>query len=251
VLLSQGELGPRLTQCGLWAEVYFCTKWRLHPSSRLLTINMGQNLEGDCTIFSARTWPHLTQSRLGRGLPAYQVASSSSRLATTDMGGDCGALAEGHLGPHLTQCGLHRGPLPCHLSSLSPFSGDGAGSPSNTKLPGPRPTSTASGILIHPAIWPQQTWAKNWGALPFRHLVEGQRCPRLTQCGQTEAYIQAKFHLDPSNGLATIHQRNSQDRQRWDSIARTVLQTVAQKLQFMHTVDGEGSKTAKSIKMQY
>jgi len=49
-------------------------------------------------------------------------------------------------------------------------------------------------------------------------------------------YLHAKFHLDPSNRLATIHQRHRQDRtgqtdrQRSDSIGRTVLQTVAQKL---------------------
>jgi len=34
-----------------------------------------------------------------------------------------------------------------------------AGSPSNTMWPGPRPASVPSGILIHPAVWPQQTWA--------------------------------------------------------------------------------------------
>ena len=31
----------------------------------------------------------------------------------------------------------------------------GAGSPSNTMSPGPRPTSVSSGILMHPAVWPQ------------------------------------------------------------------------------------------------
>jgi len=41
----RAELGPRLIQRGL-AEVYFRTKWRLHPSSRLATINMGQKLGG-------------------------------------------------------------------------------------------------------------------------------------------------------------------------------------------------------------
>ena len=41
-------------------------------------------------------------------------------------------------------------------------------SPSNTKSPGPRPTSIPSGILVHLAIWPQRTWAENWGgAVPF------------------------------------------------------------------------------------
>ena len=48
-----------------------------------------------------------------------------------------------------------------------------------------------------------------------------------------EAYLQAKFHLDPSNRLATVHQRDRQDRQtdrqRTDSIGQTVLQTVAPK----------------------
>jgi len=68
------------------------------------------------------------------------------------------------------------------------------------------------------------------GLCPFRG---GELGPHLTQCGQGEAYLHAKFHLDPSNSLATIHQRyrqtDRQDRQRTDSIGRTVLQTVAQK----------------------
>jgi len=38
---------------------------------------------------------------------------------------------------------------------------------SNTMWPGTRPTSLPSGILIHPAIWPQQTWAENWGLRPL------------------------------------------------------------------------------------
>ena len=58
---------------------------------------------------------------------------------------------------------------------------------------------------------------------------------------RAEAYLRAKFHIDPSNRLATIHQRHRQDRtlqtgqtdrqdrQRSDSIGRTVLQTIAQK----------------------
>jgi len=42
-----------------------------------------------------------------------------------------------------------------------------------------------------------------------------------------DAYLRAKFHLDPSNRLATIHQRyrdrtGQTDRQRSDSIGRTV-----------------------------
>jgi len=43
-----------------------------------------------------------------------------------------------------------------------------AGSPpSNTMWPGPRSTSVPNGSLIHPATWPQQTWAENWGLCPF------------------------------------------------------------------------------------
>ena len=40
-------------------------------------------------------------------------------------------------------------------------------SPSNRMSPGPRPTSVPSGILIHLAVWPQQTWAENWRCAPF------------------------------------------------------------------------------------
>ena len=51
---------------------------------------------------------------------------------------------------------------------------------------------------------------------------------------RAKAYLHAKFHLDPSNRLATVHERDRQDRQtdrkRSDSIGRTVLQTVAQKV---------------------
>jgi len=47
------------------------------------------------------------------------------------------------------------------------------------------------------------------GAVP----IWGELGPHLTQCGRAEAYLHAKFHLDPSNHLATIHQRHRQDRQ--------------------------------------
>jgi len=39
----------------------------------------------------------------------------------------------------------------------------GAGSPSNTNSPGPRPTSIPSDISVHPAVWPQRTLAENYG----------------------------------------------------------------------------------------
>jgi len=58
-------------------------------------------------------------------------------LATIDMGRKMGGWAPlgGELGPHLTQCRLSR--------------------------------CVPSGILINPAVWPQQTWAKNWGLCPY------------------------------------------------------------------------------------
>jgi len=77
----------------------------------------------------------------------------------------------------------------CYISGISmgrKFGGSAApfwvaGSPSNTKSPGPRPSSIPSDILIHAAIWPQQIWAENWGAVP---LWGGEMGPHLTQCGQ-------------------------------------------------------------------
>jgi len=46
------------------------------PSSRLATTDMGQKLErGAMPLFGeGELGPHLTQCRLGRGLPPYQVA---------------------------------------------------------------------------------------------------------------------------------------------------------------------------------
>jgi len=52
------------------------------------------------------------------------------------------------------------------LGTVPPFLGKGAGSPSNTMSPGPRPTSAPSDILIHPAVRPQQT-GRRLGVCPF------------------------------------------------------------------------------------
>jgi len=46
VPLSGEEAGPHLTQC-IKAEAYLPTKWHLHPSSRLITIDMGRGLYTD------------------------------------------------------------------------------------------------------------------------------------------------------------------------------------------------------------
>jgi len=69
-------------------------------------------------------------------------------------------------------------------------------------------------------------------------LGEGRWVPSNSNVARAEAYLHAKFHLDPSNRLATVNQRHRQtgqtDRQRSDSIKRTVLQTVAQKLFYLY-----------------
>jgi len=79
----------------------------------------------------------------------------------------------------------------------------GTESPSNTMSPGTRPTSVASGILILPAVWPQQTCAENWGGgcAPFG----GAGFSSDTKCGlgRLEAYLPTKWHLDLSSRLAT------------------------------------------------
>jgi len=66
------------------------------------------------------------------------------------------------------------------LGAVPRFGEKAAGSPSSTMWPGPRPTSIPSGILIHAAVWPQQTWAEI-GALP--PFCERELCPHLAQCG--------------------------------------------------------------------
>ena len=106
------------------------------------------------------------------------VAEMGDRLATIDMvrkeGGWCAPYGA-ELCLHLPQCGLGRSLPPCQVASWSiqpfghnrhgPKSGGGvlwpflwgAGSPSNTMWPGPRPTAIPSFILIHPTVWPQYT----------------------------------------------------------------------------------------------
>ena len=100
--------------------------------------------EGAPPTFGGRgLGPHLTQSRLGWGLPPCQVPASSIQPFGRNK--------------HWPK-----------IWGLCPPFGEGrAGSPSNTKSPGPRPSSIPSDILIHAAIWPQQVWAEIWGLCPF------------------------------------------------------------------------------------
>jgi len=97
---------------------------------RLATTDMGRKVGDCCAPFHGGLGPHVTQCQLGRGLPLTKWhLDPSSRLATIDMGRKLGAAVY--------------------------FWGEGAGSPSNTMWPGPRPTSVLSGILIPPTVWPQ------------------------------------------------------------------------------------------------
>ena len=114
-----------------------------------------------------------------------------------------------------------------------PLWGGGDGSPCNTTSLGPTLTSLStfvpSGILIHPAVWPQQTRTENWG---FSLFCEGELGSHLKQCGRGRRLPPCQVY---SNRLATIHQRYRQNRtgrQRSDSIGRTFLQTVAQKQKY-------------------
>jgi len=89
----------------------------------------------------------------------------------------------------------------------------GAGSACNTVSPGPRPSSVPRGILIHPAVWPQLTWAENWGAVPFEEGGPGS--PSNTMWPGRD--LHAKFHLDPSTVWSqytnVTDRQTGQDRQ--------------------------------------
>jgi len=98
-----------------------------------------------------------------------------------------------------------------------------------------RPTSLPSGILIHPAIWPQQICVENWGGLrPL--LGEGSSAgsqsntmwPGPRPIGMP-SFILMHPVIWPQYTNFTDRQTGQTDRQRSDSIGRTVLQTVAQK----------------------
>ena len=55
----RGSWDPRLIYNVARAEVYFCTKRRLHLSSRLSTIDMGQKLGGVGVPFFRGSWDNI------------------------------------------------------------------------------------------------------------------------------------------------------------------------------------------------
>ena len=125
------------------------------------------------------------------------------------------------------------------LGGSAPFWGRESWVPSNAISLGLRP--------IHPyrvASWSIQpfglghatdTGRKLGGSTPLWGGEAGS--PSKTMWPGPRPICIAKFHLDPSSSLATVHQRLRQTgqrtgqtgRQRFDSIGWTVLQTVAQK----------------------
>jgi len=78
----------------------------------------------------------------------------------------------------------------------------------NTMSPSPRPTSVPSGILFHPAMWLQQTWAENWGNMPL--LWGGAGFPSNTMWLGPRPIDMRSFILIHPTVLATIHQRYRQ-----------------------------------------
>jgi len=113
---------------------------------------------------------------------------------------------------------------------LCPLYG-GARSPSNTMTPGSKSTSVPSGILIHPAAWPQQTWADNWGLCPFWGGRAGSPSNRMWP-GPRHTWLPSFILIHPTvwPKYTNVADRTGQtERQRSDSIQRTVLETVAQR----------------------
>jgi len=158
--LRQGELGPHLAQCGLGQDLLPCqvASCSIQPS--------GHNRHGP---------------KLGSSAPFGEGAGSpystmSLGLRPTSLPSDILI----HPGSGFQQIWAETTDMGRKLGGSAPFYGWGAGSLSNTMSLVLRPTSLPSGMLIHPAIRPQQILAENWGMCPFG---EGELGPYLAQCG--------------------------------------------------------------------
>jgi len=164
---------------------------------------------------------HLSEQRRGVGadspMPVTQkaknkcsaVAKMGDHLGTIDMSRKLRAVpffGGGELGPYLTQCGLCWG--------LAPYQ---------------------AGILIHPAVRHQQTWAENWGLCPFGGVAGS---PSNTMWPGLRPTSELSFILiHPTDWPQyTNWQTDRQTGQMSNSIRRTVLQTVSQKLMFHASV---------------
>jgi len=90
--------------------------------------------------------------------------------------------------------------------------GEEAGSQSNTKSPGPRPSSTPSDILIHAAIWPQQIWAENWGTVPLWGRGTGS-APNTMWPGPRPTCVPSLILIRPTVWPQCTNVTDRQDRQ--------------------------------------
>jgi len=120
------------------------------------------------------------------------------------------------------------------LGALPPFWGGRAGFPPNTMSLEWRPTFIPSGTLIHPAIWPQQISAKNWGTCPFGR--GGTGCPSDTMWPVPRPiglpsflFMRPTVWSQYTNVTDRLYRQTDRTGQRSDSIGRIVSQTVAQK----------------------
>jgi len=124
-----------------WAEVHFRTKWRLHPSIRLATIDMGQKLGGAVPFFLAggagspiehkvawaEAYLHIPSGILVHPGSVWPQRTLAENWGIQPFGhnrygpkiGGSAPLGEGELGLHLTQCGQDRGLPACQVSSRS------------------------------------------------------------------------------------------------------------------------------------
>jgi len=132
-------------------------------------------------------------------------------------------FGEGELGPNLTQCDQGRGLPPTKLRLDT-------SSRSATIDRAADYTDAGKACVALPA-------SLNFESRGAMSLSVGELGLYLAQCGRgAEAYLYAKFHLDPSNRLATVHQRQRQSDRQTDRTdngpmaqGEPFLQTVAQK----------------------
>ena len=131
-------------------------------------------------------------------------------------------------------------PVSCSvIKSISLFShfplwGGGAGSPSNTKSPGPRPNSIPSGIFIQP-FGHNRYGPKIGGSVFHWGRVAGSPSNTIWP-GLRPSCMPSSILIHPTTWpqyTNVTDRETGQDRtgRQWsDSIGRTVLQTVTQKL---------------------
>ena len=135
-----------------------------------------------------------------------------------------------------------------------PLSGGGAG-PHPTQCDLGRDTSVPIGILINPAVWPNRRGPKIGGCAPsFWGGGAGSLSntmwpePRPTAM---PSFILVHPTVWPQYSNVTDRQDRQTERQRSDSIGRTVLQTVAQKWLTIATRDSIAAVALHSRHMQF